>query len=66
MTKDTENNEVLLYCHSTKREKKEQAIKDRFTLGFETAISKVQAGLHKKRCLKKYDKVLEKIGRLKQ
>ena len=63
---DSENNEVLLYCHSTKREKKEQAINDRFTVRFEEAISKLESGLHKKGCLKKYDKVLEKTGRLKQ
>ncbi|MDA3790888.1 MAG: IS1634 family transposase [Desulfobacula sp.] len=63
---DSENNEVLLYCHSTQREKKEQAINDRFTVRFEEALTALEAGLHKKRCLKKYDKVLEKIGRLKQ
>lgn len=63
---DSENDEVLLYCHSTKREKKEQAINDRFTIRFEEALTKLDSGLNKKRCLKKYDKVLEKIGRLKQ
>ncbi len=62
---DSENDEILLYCHSTKREKKEQAINDRFTMRFEKAIIKLESGLHKKGCLKKYDKVLEKIGRLK-
>lgn len=63
---DPENNEVLLYCHSTKREKKEQAINDRFTMHFEEALTNLESGLHQKRRLKKYDKVLEKIGRLKQ
>ncbi len=63
---DAENNEILLYCHSSKREKKEQAINDRFTANFEEALTNLESGLHKKRCLKKYDKVLEKIGRLKQ
>jgi len=63
---DPENNEILLYCHSSKREKKEQAMNDRFTTNFEEALSNLESGLHKKRCLKKYDKVLEKIGRLKQ
>ncbi len=63
---DPENNEILLYCHSSKREKKEQAINDRFTANFEEALNNLESGLHKKRCLKKYDKVLEKIGRLKQ
>jgi len=63
---DPDNNEALLYCHSTRREKKEQAINDRFTIRFEEALSNLESGLHKKRCLKKYDKVLVKIGRLKQ
>ena len=63
---DSENNEVLLYCHSTKREKKEQAINDLFTVNFEQAMANLESGLHKNGCLKKYDKILEKIGRLKQ
>ncbi len=63
---DSENDEVLLYCHSTQREKKEQAINDRFTERFEDAIKHLEAGLHIKGRLKKHDKVLEKIGRLKQ
>jgi len=63
---DSENNEVLLYCHSTQKEKKEQAIHDRFTMRFEEALTSLEAGLQKKGCLKKYDKVLEKLGRLKQ
>lgn len=63
---DPENNEVLLYCHSTQREKKEQSINDRFTVSFEEALTNLDSGLHKKGCMKKYDKVLEKIGRLKQ
>jgi len=63
---DPENNEVLLYCHSTQREKKEQAINDLFTVRFEDALTTLESGLHKQKCLKKYDKVLEKIGRLKQ
>lgn len=63
---DSDNGEVLLYCHSTAREKKEQAINDGFTAHFEEALSKLESGLQKKGCLKNYNKVLEKIGRLKQ
>lgn len=63
---DSENDEVLLYCHSTQREKKEQAINNRFIERFEDALKQLEAGLHIKGRLKKYDKVLEKIGRLKQ
>jgi len=47
-------------------EDKERAIYDRFTTRFEEALDKLNAGLHKKGCIKKYDKVLESLGRLKQ
>ena len=63
---DEETQETLLYCHSTQREKKDQAIADRFLSRFEEELQKLNNGLHKKRCLKKYDKVMFKIGRLKQ
>lgn len=65
-TFNEETQETLLYCHSTMREKKDQAIDDRFTNRFEEALQKLNNGLHKKSCLKKHDKVMEKIGRLKQ
>jgi hypothetical protein len=55
-----------LYCHSTQREKKEQAINDRFTVRFEDALKHLETGLYIKGRLKKYDKVIKKIGRLKQ
>lgn len=61
-----ETGEVELYCHSTQREKKDKAIENRFTTRYEDALKKLDAGLHKKGCVKKYDKVVEKIGRLKQ
>ena len=63
---DEETQETLLYCHSTMREKKDQAIGDRFVNRFETELQKLNNGLSKKRCLKKYDKVMVKIGRLRQ
>jgi hypothetical protein len=63
---DEETQETLLYCHSTRREKKDQAIGDRFVNRLEEELQKLNNGLHKKRCLKKYDKVMVKIGRLRQ
>jgi hypothetical protein len=48
------------------REKKDQAISDRFLKRFEEALEKLNSGLHKKQCLKKYTKVMEKIGRLRE
>jgi len=58
--------EVELYCHSTRREDKERAIYNRFSTRFEEALDKLNSGLHKKGCVKKYDKVLVSLGRLKQ
>ena len=63
---DEETQETLLYCHSTMREKKDQAIGDRFIKRFEEDLQKLDNGLRKKRCVKKYDKVMIKIGRLRQ
>lgn len=61
-----ETDEIELYCHSTQREKKESSIQNLFTTRFEDALKKLELGLHKKRCVKKYDKIIERIGRLKQ
>lgn len=63
---DEETGEILLYCHSTQREKKEQAIKNRFAALLEEGLQKLNNGLHKKGRIKKYDKIIERIGRLKQ
>ena len=63
---DEETGETLLYCHSSQREKKERAIGHRFSTRFEDALQSLHDGLSIKRRLKKYDKVVEKIGRLKQ
>lgn len=58
--------EVELYCHSEAREQKEQAMQDRFGERFEQALQKLAEGLHKPRTTKRYEKVLERIGRLRQ
>lgn len=63
---DEETGETLLYCHSSQREKKERAIGNRFTTRFEEALQHLHDGLSIKRRVKRYDKVIEKIGRLKQ
>jgi len=63
---DEETGETLLYCHSSQREKKELAIGHRFSTRFEDALQSLHDGLSIKKRLKKYEKVVEKIGRLKQ
>ena len=58
--------EVRLYCHSTRRAKKEEGISKRFTARFEAALDKISEGLSKPRTTKKLDKLWERIGRLKE
>ena len=61
-----DGHEVRLYCHSTGREKKEVAIVGRFVERFEQGLVKLNLGLAKPRGEKRYDKIMERIGRLKE
>jgi transposase len=61
-----ETDEVELYCHSQAREEKERAIQNQFAERFETALQSLADGLPRKGVTKQYDKVLERIGRLKE
>lgn len=61
-----ETGELELYCHSTAREKKDQAINDRFAERFEAGLETLQQGLNKKNGTTRYAKVMERIGRLKE
>jgi hypothetical protein len=58
--------EVRLYCHSPGRQAKETAMVARFAQGFEAGLQKIVDGLQKPRAEKRHDKLLERIGRLKQ
>ena len=61
-----ETDEIELYCHSQAREEKERAIQNQFTERFEAALQSLADGLPKKGATKQYDKVLQRIGRLKE
>jgi transposase len=63
---NADTGEVELFCHSQAREQKEQAMQDRFSERFESALQSLHEGLSKKGATKRYDKVLERIGRLKE
>jgi transposase len=63
---DEETKEVLVWCHSTLKEKKEEGIKNLSRQRFEEGIKKIEAGLTKKNGIKVYEKVIERIGRLKE
>ncbi len=58
--------ETEVWCHSNAKEIKETGIKTRFQKRFEEKLTDVQRALSKKHGTKKYEKVIEKIGRLKE
>lgn len=58
--------EIELTCHSTAKEIKEEGIKSHFEKRFEDHLKKIQAGLNKRHGIKRYEKILDKIGRLKE
>jgi transposase len=64
--RENASQELEVYCHSTAKEIKERSIKNRFERRFEEQLTNVRQALHKKHGTKKYEKVLEKIGRLKE
>lgn len=61
-----ETAETRVYCYSEKKAKKEQAIRNRFHVRMEDALKKLHLGLSKKGTVKSYDKILERIGRLRE
>jgi len=57
--------EVRLYCYSEEREKKEVGINNRFAERFEKELTKIKESLTKPHGEKKFDKITERIGKLK-
>lgn len=60
------DDESILYCKSLLKGKKEQAMKTLFQERFEEWLKEIVSSLSKKGGIKKYNKVLERIGRLKE
>ena len=58
--------EIRLYCHSPGREQKERGMVERLAAGFEAGLQKMAEGLTKPRGEKRRDKLMERMGRLKQ
>ena len=63
---DEKTKEVLVWCHSNQKEKKEEGIKNLSRQRFEDGLKKIEAGLTKKNGTKLYEKVIARIGRLKE
>jgi len=61
-----ETDEIELYCHSVDKGKKEEGIKNKFQERFEAELLKTDKALNLKNGTKRYEKVIEKIGRLKE
>lgn len=58
--------EWILRCRSEQRRAKEQGMKERFQKRFEEGLAALVAGLGTKGTTKSYEKVLQRIGRLKE
>jgi hypothetical protein len=58
--------ELELYCHSAGRPAKETGMTQRFCKAFEAGLQKMADGLTKPRGEKNSEKLLVRIGRLKQ
>jgi transposase len=60
------NGEVILYCESSARARKEESMKAHFQKHFEDGLRSIAASLSKSRGVKRYDKVMERLGRLRE
>jgi transposase len=66
LAENPETGELELYCHSVDKEKKEEGIKNKFQQRYEAELLKARNALDLKNGTKRYDKVIERIGRLKE
>ena len=66
LLKNEDTEELELYCHSEAKQAKTIAMHSKSEARFEDELQKLANGLTKKRGTKKYDKINERIGRLKE
>src|SRR3990170_8930782 len=66
LIKSTNGEEKWLYCESKAKEAVASKMKQSFKLRFEEALKKLADGLVKPKGRKKYEKILERLGRLKE
>ncbi|MFQ5787739.1 MAG: hypothetical protein ACE5H1_07125 [Thermodesulfobacteriota bacterium] len=62
----TSDGEIFLFCKSKQKANKEKSIQSRYRQYFEEHLSYISQSIHKKGGTKKYEKVIERIGRLKE
>jgi len=61
-----DNTDTYLHVHSEQKQLKEQSMKDHFNLRYEEELTNLAESVQKKGGTKKYEKVLERIGRIKE
>jgi len=66
LIENKETDELELYCHSQAKEAKTKHMQSKACDRYEDELKKLATGLNKKGGVKKYDKVLERLGRLKE
>lgn len=66
LSKNHETDEAELYCHSIDKEKKEESIKTTLQQRFEAELLKARTALGLRGGTKCYDKVVERVGRVKE
>ena len=57
---------ALVYCQSSQRGLKEKSMQTRFQTYYEAGLQAIKTSLSRKRGLKKYGKVMQRLGRLQQ
>lgn len=62
----TGDDEVLLYCKSNLKQKKERSMQSRLEQNFEDQLAQIAKSTRKKGGTKRWDKVLKRIGRLQE
>lgn len=62
----TNDEEVILYCQSSLRLQKEESMKARLQKRFEEGLESISDSLKKKRGIKSHDRVLQRLGRLRE
>ena len=62
----SQEGEIFVYCKSQGKQKKEKAMQGRFEQHFEEQLKRIADSIHKKGCTKNYQKVCERIGRLRE
>jgi len=60
------DDEVILYCHSQKMEKKERSMQDSFCRDFEADLEKIVTTLTRRYSDKSYGTIMQRIGRLRE